>query len=104
MNLWDWSIDTLHDIEMKARILGVQANMATFDFVYGCSLGILLLKQTDNFRRALQDSKMSVAVGSVIKTLSKDRNDSAYELFWEYVLKRKEELNVQDPKLPRQKN
>ena len=65
------------------------------EFVYGCSLGILLLKQTDNLSRALQDSKMSAAVGSafthdVIQTLSKDRNDDAYEQFWECVLKRKE--------------
>ena len=56
----------------------------------------------------MQDSKMSAAMGSdiahdVINTLSKDRNDGAYEPFWECVLKRKEELNVQDPKLPRQK-
>ena len=107
-NLWNLSIDTLHDTEMKARIRGVQANMPTFDFVYGCSFGILLLKETDNLTRALRDCKMSAAVGNaiardVIKTLSKDRNDSADELFWECVLKRKEELNVQDPKLPRQK-
>ena len=61
---------------MKARIRGVQANVPTFEFVYGCSLGILLLKQTDNFSKTLQDSKMSDAVGSaiaqdVIKTVSK---------------------------------
>ena len=58
MNLWGWSIDTLHDTELKARIRGVQANMPTFDVVYGCSLRILLLKQTDDLSRALQDSKM----------------------------------------------
>ena len=88
------SIHTLHDTEMKARIRGVQANMPTSDFVYGCSLGILLLKQTDNLCGALQDSKMSAAVGSaiahdVIKTLSKDWNGDAYELFWGCVLKRR---------------
>ena len=67
-----------------------------------------LLKQTDNLSRALQDSKMSATVGSaiahdVITTLSKDWNNGAYELFWECILKRKEELNVQDPKLLHQK-
>ena len=50
----------------------------------------------------------SAIAHDVIKTLSKHRNDGAYELFWECVLKRKEkkrkeEFNVQDPKLPRQK-
>ncbi len=66
MNLWDLSIDTLHDTEMKARIRVVQVNMPTFDFVYGCCLGILLLKQTDNLSRTLQDSKISAAEGNVI--------------------------------------
>ena len=80
MNLWDWSIDSLHDSEMKARIRGVQANMPSFDFVYVSYLGILLLKQIDNLIRTLQDAKMSAAEGNVIaqdviKTLSKDRND-----------------------------
>ncbi len=108
MNLWDWSIDNLYDTEMKARIRGVQANMPTFDFVYSCSLGILLLRQTDNLSRTLQDPKMSAAEGNaiaqdVIKTLSKDRNDSAYDLFWERVCKRKDELNINEPKLPRKR-
>ena len=65
--------DTLHDTEMKARIRGVQVNMPTFDFVYDCSLGILLLKQTDNLSRALQDVSCSAIAHCVIKTLSKDR-------------------------------
>ena len=108
INLWDWSIDTLHDTEMKARIRGVQANMLTFDFLYGCCLGIMLLKQTDNLSRTLQDPKMSAAEGNaiaqdVIKTLSKDRDDTAHDLFWERVCKRKDELNVSDPKLPRKR-
>ena len=108
MNLWDWSIDTLHDTEMKARVRGVQANMPTFDFLYGCCLGILLLKQTDNLSRTLQDPKISAAEGNaiaqdVIKTLSKDRNDNAYNLFWERVCKKQNELNVNDPSLPRKR-
>ena len=32
--------------------------MPTFDFVYGCCLGIMLLKQTDNLSRTLQDPKL----------------------------------------------
>ena len=98
----------VHDTDMKARIRGVQAYMPKFDFVFGCSLGILLLKQTDNLSRTLQDPKMSAAEGNaiaqdVIKTLSKDRNDGSYDLFWKSVLRRKEELEVDDPKLPRKR-
>lgn len=43
MNLWELSIDTLHETEKKVRIRGVQPNMPTFDFVYGCCLGIICL-------------------------------------------------------------
>ena len=67
-----------------------------------------MLKQTDNLSRTLQDPKMSPAEGNaiaqdVIKTLSKDRDDGSYDLFWKSVLRRKEELEVDDPKLPRKR-
>lgn len=80
MNLWDWSIDTLPDTEMKARIRDTQANMLIINFVFGCCLGILLLKQTGNLSRTLRNPKMSASEGNaitqnVIKTLSNDHND-----------------------------
>ena len=63
--------------------------LPTFDFVYGCCLGIQLLKQTDNLSRTLQESKISAADRNaidqdVIKTLPKNRNDSAYDFSWDY--------------------
>ena len=108
MNLWDWSLETLSDTAMKARIRGVQVQMPIFDFLFGCFLGILLLRQTDNLSKALQDPRMSAAKGNeiaqeVIKTLSKDRCDNSYNLFWEMVLRRKQDLDVDDPILPRRR-
>ena len=108
MDLWVWSLEVLHDTEMKARVRGVMAHMPTFDFVYACLLGTMLLKQTDNLSRTLQDPKMSAAEGcaiaqDVIKTIEKDRSDDAFDLFWKNTLKQKDELQVEDPKLPRKR-
>ena len=109
IDLWDWSLTILTDTEMKARIRGVQAMMTSFDFFFGFSLGERLLKQTDNLSRALQSASMSAAQGSILahdvtKTLLKDKNDSSFELFWELILKQKENFNhISDPKLPRKR-
>ena len=60
--------------------------MTTFPFYFGCTLGEFVLKHTDNLSRILQDSSVSAAQGQrlaedVCKTLSKDRNEAAFDLF-----------------------
>jgi hypothetical protein len=54
MELWDWSLTTVTDTDMKARICGVQAHMQKFEFVFGSSLAELLLRNADNLSRTLQ--------------------------------------------------
>jgi hypothetical protein len=109
MELWEWSLDICKETEMKARIRGVQGMMTTFDFYFGCSLGELILRQTDNSSRALQHSSMSAVQGHelahvVIETLSKDRNEASFNLFWERLLQRKNEIPlVGEPQLPRKR-
>ncbi|KAJ8028305.1 Zinc finger MYM-type protein 1 [Holothuria leucospilota] len=108
MQLWSWSLDHIQDTEMKARINGVKSVMPTFKFLFGASLGAMILRQTDNLSRTLQDPKLSAAEGQsvakdVVKTLRKDRRDESFEFFWEQVLQRKETLGVEDPKLPRKR-
>ena len=108
MDLWEWSLSNVKDTEMKARIRGVQALIPTFDFLFGCELGIIILKQTDNLSRALQNNEISAAQGNalaldVVSTMAKDRSDASFDLFWERVSKRKEKLHVEDPKLPRKR-
>ena len=93
MELWEWSIDNLKDTEMKARVRGVKSYMETFDFLFCCSLGERLLKQTDNLSRELQNSTISAAQGQqlahdVVKTICNDRNKTHFELFWERILRR----------------
>ena len=108
MFLWEWSLEVLKDTEMKARVRGVQTIMPAFNFIFGCSIGESLLRQVDNLSRALQDASISAAEGyaiaqDVIKTLSKDRNDESFSLFWERLIKLKEEIGANEPKLPRKR-
>ena len=60
---WQESYEVVHDTETKARIRGVEAQMNTFDYLFGTILGHLVLRHTDNLSRALQDKVLSVAEG-----------------------------------------
>ena len=83
--------------------------MATFPFYFGCTFGAFILKQSDNLSHALQGSSMSAAQGQqvaeeVCKTLSRDRSEAAFDLFWTRLLKRKSEVDaVAEPQLPRKR-
>ena len=88
---------------------GVQGMMTTFSFYFGCTLGAFILKHTDNLSHALQGSSMSAAQGQQVaekmcKTLSRDRSEAAFNLFWTRLLKRKSEMHaVAEPQLPRKR-
>ena len=78
--------------------------MKTFDFVFGCQLAVVLLRQTDNLSRTLQNPQISAAQGNsialnVIKTLSKDRSEESFNMFWEMLLITNESLRGKEPKL-----
>jgi len=108
MDLWDWSLSVVKDTEMKGRIIGAKSNMTSFEFLFGCSLGKLILKQTDNLSRTLQDPTLSAAQGQsvakdVVTTLEKDRNNESFELFWRRLKLKREALEIQAPKLPRKR-
>lgn len=53
-DLWDECNQTVKDSEMRARIIGVAAQMKTFDYLFGVSLSHEILRLTDNFSKALQ--------------------------------------------------
>ena len=87
LELWEWSLEKLKDVDMKARIRGVQVMMVRFDFFFACSVSSILLRNTDQLAQTLQDPKISAAEGNnlaqmVIKTLRKDRTDEHFDLFW----------------------
>ena len=59
LELWDESLERVKDTEMKARIQGVAAEMMKFDYFFGISLGLLILRHSDNFSKTMQKAHIS---------------------------------------------
>ena len=60
---WEEALQATTDMEAKARIRGVAAQMTTFTYLFGSMLGKLVLKHTDNLSRTLQHASMVAAEG-----------------------------------------
>jgi len=108
LELWDESLDVVKDSDMKARIQGVAAQMRKFEFLFGVSLGFLILRHTDNLSKTLQRADMSAAEGQevvslTLATLKSVRNDSSFDLFWKRTCTAGEKLDINDPTLPRRR-
>lgn len=82
-NTWEITLEGRLDTEMKSRVLGVKAQMETFDYFYGIHLGKLVLKHADNLSKTLQSSTISAAEGQrvaglTLSALKKIRNVSCF--------------------------
>ena len=76
--------------------------MHTFDFVFGISLGILLLRHTDILSKSLQKKSLSAAEGQRLTYLTLDvlkslRDEDNFKQFYACVL---QDLEIDDPTLP----
>ena len=90
LELWDELLEVIRETEMKARIQGVAAQIKKFDFYFGVSLGLLILRHTDNLSRTMQKADMSAAEGQevmylTLSTLKSLRNDSSFDHFWQRI-------------------
>ena len=106
LSTWDEAADVVADTESKARINGVAAQMKTYDFVFGATLGEMILRHSDNLSQCLQKKTISAAEGQqvakmVINTLQSIRTEELYDLFWKKVLHFCECNNVQEAQMPR---
>ena len=105
LSTWDEAVDVVADTESKARINGVSAQMKTYDFVFGATLGEMILRYSDNLSQCLQKKTISAAEGQqvarmVINTLQSIRNEESYNLFWQKVLHFCECNDMQKAQLP----
>ena len=57
--LWDESLETNLESEVKSRVIGVKHQMGTFDCYFGVSLGAQILRISDNLSKTLQDAHFS---------------------------------------------
>ena len=81
--------------------------MKTFDFVFGLVLGQRLLAHTDNLKlsKAMQSPKMTASEAQHIadltcQTLLKIRDDTHFDLFWQFVIQTQEKYDINAPELP----
>ena len=51
--VWDEALDVARDSETRARLIGVQHCMSTFEYFFGVMLGEMILKHTDNLDQTL---------------------------------------------------
>lgn len=77
----------------------------SINYLYGNLLGQLVLNHIDN---TLQHKSMSAAEGQVlakmiVETHQSIYDDKSFDLFWECSMKKAEILEVDEPRLPRQR-
>ena len=106
--LWEEVKESPLDSEIKARVIGVEAQMNDFNFLFGVSLGALVLNHSDNLSKALQKSSMSVSEGQLLAKLALDvlkslRQSDQFTLFYQRILLNQKHFNVSNPSLPRKR-
>ncbi len=57
--LWDWSLKNLSNLELKARVLGVQVYTRTFAYVFGVHFAKTILAHTDYLNKTFQSTQMT---------------------------------------------
>ncbi len=104
--LWISSLESSLESEMRARIIGVKAQMESFQYYFGVCVGELVLNHADNLSKSLQSKTISAAEGQklaemTMKVFSKIRSIEQFELFWTTITKKASTLDIDKPSLPR---
>ena len=108
LGTWSVTQSSQLDGEMRARIIGVDSQMHTFDFLFGISLGNLLLRHTDNLSKSLQQKSLSAAEGQRLAKLTLDvlkslRDENHFKGFYARVRQDEARFQVDPPTLPRKR-
>ena len=68
--LWETGVHETSNTEMKARILGVQSQMQSFNFLFCIVLSEMILRHTDKLSETLQQQNLSSIEGHDIGMLT----------------------------------
>ena len=108
--LWEECLQsqTWLDPDVKARIIGVQSQMSTFNLLFGLKLCEQILKMTNNLSKTLQKSTLSAATAQhiaslTVTTLSKMRTDEGFHSFFATVKSLCTTVGAEQPSLPRKR-
>lgn len=90
--------------EATASARGVHAVMEKFSFLFGVTLAEKVFSLTDRLSRALHDKRVFAVVGKKYVGSLKDlRIDTKFDDFWAGVKRNAEELDVNEPVMPRKR-
>ena len=108
LGVWEESKESHLSSDIKARVIGVDAQMQTFDFLFGVSLGALIFSHSDNLSKTLQHVNISAAEGQQLAKLTLDvlksiRQPEHFQSFYQRVLLRQQQLDIGSPCLPRKR-
>ena len=70
LGVWEESKNSQIDSEMKARIIGIETQMLTSNFLFGISLGTLILQHSDNLSKSVQHDTITTAEGQQLAKLT----------------------------------
>lgn len=106
--VWQEALDGSLDGEIRARIIGIEAQMMKFDFLFGICLGSIVLRNSDNLSKTLQHKTLSAAEGQriaklTLSVLQKMRSDEQFTSFYQRVIQEQTRFGVADPCLPRKR-
>ena len=106
--LWEECKDSKLDSETRTKIIGVEMQMLSFEFLFGVSLGALILSHSDNLSKTLQHVSLSAAEGQhmaklTLQVLKSIRQADKFDLFYQRVLVDQKRFKVNPPTLPRKR-
>ena len=110
LDLWEMCLNEKLTTDVKARIIGCNAQMRTFLFYFSLLLGHRIYALTDNLSKTLQKEKMSAVSGQrlanlTVQTFQSMRNNESFKLFFETVVKKaKQHSLIEEPTAPRKRN
>ena len=70
--VWSDALSSKLDGELRTRIIGVDAQMHAFDFLYGVSLDVFFFCHTDNLSKSLQEKSLAAAERQRLAKLTLD--------------------------------
>ena len=103
--VWDEAQTWKLDREIRAHIIGVATQIRSFDFLFGVSVGNLLLHHTDNLSKSLQQATLSAAEGQKLAKLTLEifkslRNEEQFDAFFTNIILLQKQFEVDEPALP----
>ena len=109
LSVWDECKDSKLDSEIRTRIIGVETQMLTFEFLFGVSLGAAILSHSDNLSKTLQHVSLSAAKGQhiaklTLQVLNSIRQADKFDLFYQNVLLDQQRYKVNPPTLPQKRH